>query len=204
MNYIILSLIPYLIGSFPTAFLVVKLKYDKNILRLGSGNMGATNVLVQTGSKIIALLVGLIDALKGYLACLIIYQLTGNQLIAGLLGGSLAIIGHNYSFIMRFKGGKGVATSIGALIFISPLSALIFSLTALINRTFWFKFRISKLEIYEVLNNLWFTALITYLIVPETLMAVIIFKLLNLLKYITNHELKKEVGINELISQFKK
>ncbi len=108
----------YLIGSFPTGYLLVKQKTNVDITRSGSGNAGAYNAGVVTGSKWIGISVGLIDGLKGVVAVLL-----GQYLLPGFLGGALgifaAVIGHNYPLWLRFKGGRGLATACGGFVLLS-------------------------------------------------------------------------------------
>jgi glycerol-3-phosphate acyltransferase PlsY len=101
--------------------LVAKIYGVRDIRTLGSGNSGTTNVLRNLGwLPSVLTLVG--DCLKGYVACLIGKQLGGD---AGMLtGGLCAILGHDFPVFMGFKGGKGIATSLGLIIAINPWLAL--------------------------------------------------------------------------------
>ena len=119
----------YLAGSIPFGWLITKAK-GVDIRRIGSGNIGATNVGRALGRKY-AILVFLLDFMKGYLPVMLTKSLlvsTGQgassawQLIVVAL---LAVAGHNYPVWLKFKGGKGVATSMGALMALLPGPALI-------------------------------------------------------------------------------
>ena len=125
---IILCVISYLIGSIPTAYWFIKLFYKRDIRKIGSGNSGASNTFRNFG--ILATLpVLIIDILKGYLAA----NLSSNINIQFFIVLS-AIIGHIFSIFSDFKGGKGVAISLGCLITINsqlliiPVSLFILSL----------------------------------------------------------------------------
>ncbi len=115
------AVLGYLLGCIPTGVLVARIYGVRDIRTLGSGNSGTTNVLRNLGwLPSVLTLVG--DCLKGYAACLIGRQLGGD---AGMLAGGLcAILGHDFPVFMGFKGGKGIATSLGLIIAINPWLAL--------------------------------------------------------------------------------
>jgi len=118
---ILSAVLGYLLGCIPTGVLVARIYGVRDIRTLGSGNSGTTNVLRNLGwLPSVLTLVG--DCLKGYAACLIGRQLGGD---AGMLAGGLcAILGHDFPVFMGFKGGKGIATSLGLIIAINPWLAL--------------------------------------------------------------------------------
>ena len=118
---ILSAVLGYLLGCIPTGVLVARIYGVRDIRTLGSGNSGTTNVLRNLGwLPSVLTLVG--DCLKGYVACLIGRQLGGD---AGMLvGGLCAILGHDFPVFMGFKGGKGIATSLGLIIAINPWLAL--------------------------------------------------------------------------------
>lgn len=99
----------YSIGSIPTGYILTKVFGLGDIRKIGSGNMGATNVL-RTGNKSLALLTLFLDATKGYVATYI-----GMRLQIPFLCALAAFIGHLFPVWLRFKGGKGVATYLGIL-----------------------------------------------------------------------------------------
>ncbi len=102
----------YLIGSVPFGLVLTRLAGLGDIREIGSGNIGATNVL-RTGNKPLALATLLLDTGKGAAAALILLTIDP---LAGLVGGGAAILGHNFPVWLKFKGGKGVATTLGVLI----------------------------------------------------------------------------------------
>ncbi len=142
MSYILLAVVCYIIGSFPTAYLVVKGFTGKNILNFGTGNVGTMNTHRATNNKVLTILVLLGDLAKGFLAYSISNQLflAGQiELILGLsIGGFCMILGHNYSLFLKFKGGKGLASGAGFLAGISPTFVIvwiiIFLLVTLLTR----------------------------------------------------------------------
>jgi len=118
---IVAFLVGYAFGSIPFGLLVTRLAGTGDIRTVGSGNIGATNVL-RTGRKGLAAATLIGDMLKGAAAVLVMDRLDGTD--AALVAGLGAVIGHVFPVWLRFKGGKGVATYIGALIAIAwPIAA---------------------------------------------------------------------------------
>ena len=113
LSAIILILTGYLIGAVPFGYLAGKLR-GIDIREHGSGNIGATNVL-RTLGKPIGITVLILDVLKGLAPVLIAKYFSDNSLIH-ILTAFATIMGHNYTFWLGFKGGKGIATSAGALL----------------------------------------------------------------------------------------
>jgi glycerol-3-phosphate acyltransferase PlsY len=120
----IVSLFGYLLGSIPFGLLLTKMAGLGDLRSIGSGNIGATNVL-RTGNKKLAAATLLLDALKATAAAVIADRVFGGD--AGLIGGFAAFIGHLFPVWLGFKGGKGVATYIGTLLGVAPLMVLVFA-----------------------------------------------------------------------------
>lgn len=135
LTVLFLTVIAFLIGSIPTGMLVAKY-YHVDLKKVGSGNIGATNVLRSIG-KGAALFTLIGDIIKGMIPVLIAQQLDVGMYSEGLTG-ICAILGHNHSLFLKFKGGKGVATSIGVLIIFSPqtsiVTIIIWIMAALVSR----------------------------------------------------------------------
>jgi glycerol-3-phosphate acyltransferase PlsY len=118
LKYVLVSIIAYFLGNFATSYIVSMRAAHIDIRKHGSGNAGATNVLRVLGAKAAALtFVG--DALKGIVAVLIGRYIGGSN--GALLAGIFVVIGHNWPITLGFKGGKGVATTIGSMLAINPL-----------------------------------------------------------------------------------
>nr|WP_167376568.1 glycerol-3-phosphate 1-O-acyltransferase PlsY [Rhizobium multihospitium] len=117
--------IGYLLGSIPFGLLLTRMAGLGDVRNIGSGNIGATNVL-RTGHKGLAAATLLLDAFKGTAAVLITAHFFGED--AGVLAGFAAFIGHIFPVWIGFKGGKGVATYLGILLGLAPLMALIFAI----------------------------------------------------------------------------
>ena len=125
VSYIVTVLGAYLLGSIPTGYLVARAR-GVDIRASGSGNIGATNVFRVLG-KPAGIVVLLVDGLKGYAACTVLVDLVIRAGLGGphpaedlhrnlsLAGGITAILGHNYTCWLKFKGGKGVATTAAVL-----------------------------------------------------------------------------------------
>jgi acyl phosphate:glycerol-3-phosphate acyltransferase len=121
LNLLSLSIAAYLIGSIPTGLLIASTR-GIDLRQNGSGNIGATNVLRTTG-KWPALLTLIGDLLKGS-AAVLLARYFGADLHGQGIAGLFSVIGHNFSIFLRFRGGKGVATSLGMLAVYSPVPAL--------------------------------------------------------------------------------
>ncbi|MFY9175959.1 MAG: glycerol-3-phosphate 1-O-acyltransferase PlsY [Caldicoprobacterales bacterium] len=129
MRYILIALIGYLLGNISSSYLVGKLMAKIDVREHGSGNLGATNVYRVLGLRAGGI-VFLTDTLKGLLATLIGIWLKGD--IGGLVGGIAAVAGHNWPFLLGFKGGKGIATSFGSIVILFPIISLILFIVELL------------------------------------------------------------------------
>ncbi|GLK69570.1 glycerol-3-phosphate 1-O-acyltransferase PlsY [Hansschlegelia plantiphila] len=114
----------YILGSIPFGVIVTYAGGGGDVRKIGSGNIGTTNVL-RTGRKELAVLTLLGDTLKATAAVLIANHLWGEP--AGIVAGASAFVGHVFPIWLRFKGGKGVATYLGALIGVAWPVALLFT-----------------------------------------------------------------------------
>ena len=122
----------YFVGSVPFGLLLIRFAGLGDIRRIGSGNIGATNVL-RTGRKGLALITLLLDGLKGA-AVVILLSIYTNHNVA-LVGGIAAVLGHNFPIWLQFRGGKGVATTLGVMLATSPCVGLMAVATWLIVAT---------------------------------------------------------------------
>jgi glycerol-3-phosphate acyltransferase PlsY len=142
-TYILIALAAYLLGSIPAGFIAAKAR-GIDIRAVGSGNIGATNAMRVLG-KTAGMVVLLMDALKGYAACYFIPPLIFNWLAPHysglfvyfqnepvelqarfyLVAGFFAVLGHNYTCWLKFKGGKGIATTAGVYLALAPCAVLV-------------------------------------------------------------------------------
>lgn len=134
VNFMVAVLVSYLIGSIPFGVLVSKRSAKVDIRKYGSGKTGTTNVLRTAGKKA-AILVLVLDLLKGTLAVtlaglivgrnyLLIGDLALGMITAQVAAATVAMVGHNWSIFLKFRGGRGVATFFGGLAALSPVAAL--------------------------------------------------------------------------------
>ena len=121
--YIIACIIGYLLGSVSGGIITSKLAKGPDLHTVGSKSTGASNVQRTMGWKY-GIITFLIDGLKGILACLIAWLITGSH-FASLLAGLFCVIGHNWPVFFHFRGGKGVATTGGVMLYCFPVPALI-------------------------------------------------------------------------------
>ena len=144
---VIIAVVSYLLGSIPFGYLLVRIFRGQDVRQTGSGNIGATNV-ARTGSKGLAVATLLLDALKGYAAVAIAFRLAGSHrfengvstsiyeqgqpmmdsqtvFLLAALAAFCAILGHMFTVWLRFKGGKGVATAVGAFSGLAPRAMVV-------------------------------------------------------------------------------
>jgi acyl phosphate:glycerol-3-phosphate acyltransferase len=130
-GYAVIAMAAYLLGSIPTGYLAGRAR-GIDIRAVGSGNMGATNVF-RTLGKTAGVIVLVVDGLKGYAACawlcdgvlaLLGVPATDTELYR-IIAGVAAVLGHNFTCWLKFKGGKGIATSAGIFFALAPLAVTI-------------------------------------------------------------------------------
>jgi glycerol-3-phosphate acyltransferase PlsY len=146
---LIIAVVSYLLGSIPFGYLLVRIFRGQDVRQTGSGNIGATNV-ARTGSKGLAVATLFLDALKGYAAVIFAFRMA-SHIAFGLKGSTdallpfdpgkpwhqqlafqfaalaalCALLGHMFPIWLRFKGGKGVATALGAFLALAPMAVLV-------------------------------------------------------------------------------
>lgn len=122
--WVVASAIGYFLGSIPFGYILTSCFAEQDIRKIGSGNIGATNVL-RTGQKKLAAITLFLDLMKGVLAVYAIQYWMQPDPIAPLIAGGSALIGHCHPVWLRFKGGKGVATAAGVVFALSPFMGMI-------------------------------------------------------------------------------
>ncbi len=158
----------YLLGSVPFGLVLTRLAGLGDIRSIGSGNIGATNVL-RTGRKDLAALTLILDAGKGGFSALLVWGLSG-QHVWGLAAGLAAFLGHLFPIYLRFKGGKGVATGLGTLLGgLWPMgvaaclawlaTALVFRISSLSALVAFGVTTLASLYFYDLKITLWMLAL---------------------------------------------
>ena len=121
--YILTCIIGYLLGSVSGGIITSRLANGPDLHTVGSKSTGASNVQRTMGWNF-GIITFLIDGLKGIIACLIAWLITGSH-FASLLAGLFCVIGHNWPVFFHFRGGKGVATTGGVMLYCFPVPALI-------------------------------------------------------------------------------
>jgi glycerol-3-phosphate acyltransferase PlsY len=112
-------LVAYVLGSIPFGYIIVRLKSGRDIRTAGSGNIGATNAL-RTSGTVAGILTLLLDFGKGYLAVWLAAQMAGSDPLWTALAAVAVLLGHAYPVFLGFKGGKAVASTVGAFLFLTP------------------------------------------------------------------------------------
>lgn len=128
MDYFFALVFGYIVGSFPTAFLLVGKFKNLDITKNGSQNVGALNSYEVTESKLIGLSVLLIDALKGFLSVILPAWIFGPDFTIQMISLSFAVLSHCYNPWLKFKGGRGLATAAGGIFFIAPVIVVLWVL----------------------------------------------------------------------------
>ena len=131
LSYAVIAVAAYLLGSIPTGYLAGRAR-GIDIRTVGSGNMGATNVF-RTLGKTAGVIVLVVDGLKGYAACTwlcdgllgLLNLSTTDAELYRIIAGIGAVLGHNFTCWLKFKGGKGIATSAGIFFALAPLAVTI-------------------------------------------------------------------------------
>jgi glycerol-3-phosphate acyltransferase PlsY len=119
--YIVAFLIGYLFGSFPTAYLLLKFRFKQDIRTSGSGNVGALNAMRSSKSKIIGLIVLLVDLLKGAIPVYLAMYYFNTDIMVQIFVIQGVVYGHCFPVWLKFQGGRGLATTAGALIIFQPI-----------------------------------------------------------------------------------
>ena len=151
LQILISCFLGYFIGSIPFGLIITKIILSKDIRNIGSGNIGATNVL-RTGNKFAALLTLLFDILKGIVPIIFLNQFISENI--SVLSGLFAILGHCFPVWLKFRGGKGIATTIGVIFLLNWMSGCFLILLWLIIAFFT---KISSLAaILSIIFNIFF------------------------------------------------
>ena len=194
MNVFLTLIISYLVGSISGSFILGKYYLHKDVRKYGSGNAGTTNAIRVFGKKI-GILTFIIDMLKGSLVAYMLMKYNREFLFLGIL---FAILGHDYPFHMKFKGGKGIATTFGAFFIINPLwSSIAFLILLLIGR---FTGYVSVGSLVFLFLNFVFQILTTSLNKNEIIILLLI-TILGIVRHRSN--IKRLINRNELKSRRK-
>lgn len=133
IEIIIIGGLSYLIGTFPSAYFITKYATGKDIRSEGTGNIGAANTLDITGNKLLSFLVFLLDFLKGAIAIIGVNTFFYGQTYKIAIATVFVILGHIINIFMDKKGGRGLATALGATFVITPLAGFLWCLVWVIS-----------------------------------------------------------------------
>lgn len=170
----IILIISYILGSIPTGLIISKKYYYTDIRDIGSKNIGATNMMRVLGKKPAIITLG-IDILKGIVAVLIA-KIFGSTMIQSF-AAIFVVIGHIYPVWLNFRGGKGIATSLGAFIVLSPSTALF---AAVIWGAVFYRTRISSAAaITAIICTPVFSLFVNTIIITLAILSIALFSLYN-------------------------
>ena len=176
MEYLIVGITSYLMGSIPFGFILTKIFLKKDIREIGSGNIGATNAL-RTGNKLVGYSTLILDILKAIIPVIYV-KMNYPELI--YIASLCAFLGHVFPIWLKFKGGKGVATYVGILFSINILLGLIFAVSW---GVVFLIFRYSSLS--SIVGSL---SIPLYLFVTDEKSSVIFFITMFVLIFFTHRE----------------
>jgi glycerol-3-phosphate acyltransferase PlsY len=123
MMPLVALVVAYLIGGIPFGYLLVRLKTGEDVRSMGSGNIGATNVL-RTSGRTVAVATLLLDLAKGFVAVWFAARLTNDSVDWTSLAALAVMAGHAYPVFLKFRGGKAMASFIGAFLYLTPIPLL--------------------------------------------------------------------------------
>lgn len=133
MNQMLL-VVAYLLGGIPFGYILVRLKSGQDVRAMGSGNIGATNV-ARTSGKAVGIVTLLLDILKGWLAVWIMARFGSDEPMWTTLAALAVVLGHAFPIFLNFRGGKAVASFVGAFLYLAPLPLL--AITIVFAATVW-------------------------------------------------------------------
>lgn len=162
MDIVITSIIGYLIGSIPSAFLIIKSKNGLDIRNLGSGNVGTLNSYEVTNSKHIGITVLFFDLIKGIISVFLAKNIIEDTFLIGIISLNFAVLGHCYSIWIKFKGGRGLATAAGGALLLAPYILVIWLLIWL--TVYQFRKNIHLANIFATTAVIFFTLFLNNLL----------------------------------------
>ncbi|VVB74252.1 Glycerol-3-phosphate acyltransferase [Candidatus Tiddalikarchaeum anstoanum] len=186
-------IISYILGSYPTAYFIIRMFERKNIFESGDKNMGGTNGLIISKSYKIFFLIGLVDILKSFFAAVTSYYIIKDFWLAALLSGIFSTLGHNYSVFKNFKGGKGASTNAGTFFFINPSMMVLFLLSIMVLSLSNKKLNFTNNEFVESIYRMILFLTLTSLFFPDFFIHALVLQSLSVLKYATEGQFSKKI-----------
>jgi len=198
--YFEIIIVCYLIGAIPFCYIIGKLAGCKKLTEIGDKNPGAWNLIFNV-SKFWGVIGSILDVAKGYLSFFLVFKFTENWIIA-LLAGCASVLGHNYSPYLKFSGGKGIATMLGFLLAVHPLTipsfaiGILFGLFVLRNMVWGVILGIATATIFL---GIYYNDLLTYVTLAIILILIMVPKQINRsIKISKNFQFRKEAGVKDL------
>jgi len=176
MDYLIVGIVSYLMGSIPFGLILTKIFLNKDIREIGSGNIGATNAL-RTGNKLIGYSTLILDIAKAIIPVIFV-KINYPDLI--YIASLCAFLGHVFPIWLKFKGGKGVATYVGILFSINLLLGIIFAASWGI---IFLMFRYSSLS--SIIGSI---SIPVYILMTDQISNAIFFSIMFVLIFFTHRE----------------
>ena len=176
MDYLIVGIVSYLMGSIPFGLILTKIFLNKDIREIGSGNIGATNAL-RTGNKLIGYATLILDIVKAIIPVIFV-KINYPDLI--YIASLCAFLGHVFPMWLKFKGGKGVATYVGILFSIDLMLGVIFAASWGI---VFLIFRYSSLS--SIISSI---SIPIYILITEQISNTIFFSIMFILIFFTHRE----------------
>lgn len=204
MYYACCSGIGYLLGSISPSYIIGKIK-KVDMRKTGTKNLGASNTFMSFG-RFWGSFVMLFDIFKAFLAVKLCQLLFHGLILAGMVAGSAAVLGHNYPFYLKFKGGKGLAAFGGWVLGVSPLLFLIL-LLACLALAFIFNYgctiALSAAVLFPVICGFYFGSLAAFLIAAVACVPVFLKHTENIRRICSGEETKFTVFIKKYIFKLK-
>ncbi len=196
-----LIIICYLVGAIPFCNIIAKIHSNKDLRKIGDRNPGGWN-LVFNVSKYWGVLGIILDLAKGYLSYFLVLRITGIEVVA-ILAGCAAVAGHNYSPYLKLTGGKGVATTLGFLLAVHPLTIIAFGI-GIVSALFSIRNMIWGVVSGIIASSIFLWLLkdsSVYLIMGLVLLIIIIPKYINhSIKLSQNFKFRKEKTVKDLFA----
>ncbi len=191
----------YFVGAIPFCYIIGKLSSGKRLTEIGDNNPGAWNLIFNV-SKFWGIIGTMLDVAKGYFSYFLALMFSGNEFVA-ILAGCAAVAGHDYSPYLKFSGGKGIATTLGFLLAVHPLTIPVFAVGILAGLFF------IRNMIWGIVSGIlsscifmWiFKDSALYIILALILIIIMVPKQINRsLKFTTNFKFHKEASVKDLFT----
>jgi len=194
-------IVSYFVGAIPFCYIIGKLSSGKRLTEIGDKNPGGWNLIFNV-SKFWGIIGTMLDVAKGYFSYFLALKFSGNELVA-ILAGCAAVAGHDYSPYLKFSGGKGIATTLGFLLAVHPLTIPVFAVGILLG-LFFIRNMIWGIVLGILSSSIFmwiFRDSALYVIIALLLIIIMVPKQVNRsLKFTTNFKFHKEESVKDLFT----